>query len=200
MFEAVFINGVHPKEYLQTYSSIQDFQNADLTDVDVQKQVVIEGLRLQGFEDEDIKSELKEMEEYGTLEDKAKKYHKVVVKKQEEKLKEIQETEKRKVQEEARKDASYRESLNKILSKKLETKEFDNIPVTEDFAKETFDYLYTKKWKTPAGKLITDFEKEMLELDSPENYERKVKIGLLLNLLKKDPTIVTGKQIGRAHV
>ena len=31
----------------------------------------------------------------------------------------------------------------------------------------------------------------MLELDSPENYERKVKIGLLLNLLKKDPELKT---------
>ena len=191
MFDAVFVNGVSPREYLQAYSDVQDFTNADLSDKNVQMKVVAEALKLQGFDDSDIDSELKEMEEYGTLEDKAKKYHKVVVKKQEEKLKDIQEKERQKVEEDIRKDNIYKESINKILVKKLQEKEFDGIPVTDEFARETFDYLYTKKWKTPNGKLITDFDKEILELDSPDNYERKVKIGLLLNILKKDPELKT---------
>lgn len=189
MFDAVFINGVSPREYLQAYADVEDFRNANLESEHVQKKVIAEAMRLQGFDEEDIEDEVAKAEQYGDLEDKAKKYHKMLVKKQEEKLKDIETKEQAKTQEEVRKDAYYRESLTKILTKKIQEKEFDSIPVTQEMAQSTMDFLYTKKWKTPAGKLITDFDKEILELDQPENYEYKVKVGLLLNLLKKDPEL-----------
>lgn len=63
--------------------------------------------------------------------------------------------------------------------------------------KKVFDYLYTKKWKTPSGELLTDWDKFVLETKNPENIAKRVKMALLalndfdFSSIKK--TAITGK-------
>ena len=52
------------------------------------------------------------------------------------------------------------------------------------------------KWKTPAGENLTDFDRAILDLKRPENHEMKVKLGLLLKVLEKDPTLSTIQRTG----
>ena len=47
------------------------------------------------------------------------------------------------------------------------------------------------KWRYP-----TDFDRSILDLKRPENHELKVKVGLLLKVLEKDPTLSTIQRAG----
>ena len=53
------------------------------------------------------------------------------------------------------------------------------------------DYLTTKKFKLPSGELLTEFDKEILELKKPTNHANKVKLAMLMQLIKQDPTLST---------
>jgi hypothetical protein len=63
-------------------------------------------------------------------------------------------------------------------------------------AGELQDFLLTDKYKTNSGETLTDFDKTILELKRPENHEKKVKLGLLLKILEKDPTLSTIQKNG----
>ena len=43
---------------------------------------------------------------------------------------------------------------------------------------------------------MTDFDRTILDLKRPENHATKVKIGLLLKILEKDPTLSTIQKTG----
>jgi len=83
------------------------------------------------------------------------------------------------IEGEKQKDIQYKNSLVKILSEKIQAKEFDGIPVSEQTAQKAFDFLYNKKWQGKDGKKFTDFDKFVLELNKPENHALKIKAGLL---------------------
>ena len=61
-FESIFVKGVDPKEYFQTTEVISNFSEMDLTKEDNQKRVLRQALRDQGFETEDIESEIERIE------------------------------------------------------------------------------------------------------------------------------------------
>ena len=90
----------------------------------------------------------------------------------------------------------YVQNVQTILNDKLKEKEFDGIPLNSNLANELQDYLLVDKWKTPAGENLTDFDRAILDLKRPENHEMKVKLGLLLKVLEKDPTLSTIQRTG----
>ena len=90
----------------------------------------------------------------------------------------------------------YVQNVQAILNDKLKEKEFDGIPLNSNLANELQDYLLVDKWKTPAGENLTDFDRAILDLKRPENHEMKVKLGLLLKVLEKDPTLSTIQRTG----
>jgi hypothetical protein len=83
-----------------------------------------------------------------------------------------------------------------ILQDKVKAKEFDGIPINPKLATELQDFLLVDKWKTPSGETLTDFDRAILDLKRPENHAQKVKIGLLLKMLEKDPTLSTIQRTG----
>jgi hypothetical protein len=189
MFESVFIKGVDPIEYLQTYAQIDNLENIDLTQEHIQERIVREKLTKDGYDPEDIEKEVDRLKNYNDLESRAKADHKVLLKKaQQEKIQKENEKALER-QREAQKKNQYISTVRQILGEKLQKKDFDGIPVDRAFAEEVNSYLTKERFKLPSGKLITEFEKEMLELDSPQNFQMKVKVAMLLKMLKKDPTL-----------
>ena len=92
--------------------------------------------------------------------------------------------------------SEYANNVNHILQEKLKTKEFDGIPINPKLINELQDFLITDKYKTSSGEQITEFDRTILELKRPENHEKKVKLGLLLKILEKDPTLSTIQKSG----
>lgn len=89
-FDAIFVKGVNPKDYFGTYDTIANFAEMDLADEENQIAVIRQALTDQGFEAEDVISEVERLKNYGDLETVATKHHKVLVKKEAVKLQQLE--------------------------------------------------------------------------------------------------------------
>jgi hypothetical protein len=195
-FDAIFVKGVDPKEYFGTYNNIKSFSEMDLSDETNQVAVIKQALSDQGFDPEDVTTEIERLKNYGDLETVATKHHKVLVKKEAAKLQEMEQENEKRLQQQAAVKQQYYQNVQSVLQEKLKAKEFDGIPLNPKLAGELQDFLLVDKYKTASGETLTDFDKTILELKRPENHATKVKIGLLLKILEKDPTLSTIQKTG----
>jgi hypothetical protein len=188
-FDAIFVKGASPKEYFAVYNAVVDYAQMDMTNKQNQETVVRQALTDQGFEPEDIKTEIERLESYGDLETVAAKHHKVLVKKEAVKLQQIEQKAEQDLKQKTIIRNQYISNVQNILQDKVKAKEFDGIPINPKLANELQDFLLVDKWKTPSGETLTDFDRAILELKRPENHANKVKLGLLLKIMEKDPTL-----------
>ena len=195
-FDAIFVKGADPKEYFGAYNKVVNFSEMDLSSERNQISIMKQALSDQGFESEDISKEIERLQNYGDLDTVATRHHKVLVKKEAKKLEKLQ-AEAGQVQEQkAQVRNEYVSNVQSILSDKVKEKEFDGIPINSKLANELQDFLLVDKWKTPAGETLTDFDRAILDMKRPENHEMKVKVGLLMKMLEKDPTLATIQRKG----
>lgn len=195
-FQAIFVNGVNPKDYFSTYNAIQNFSEMDLSTESNQVAVIKQALEDQGFDPEDITSEVERLKNYGDLESVAEKHHKVLVKREAAKLQKLEQERTAQLQQQAAIKQQYQQNVATVLQEKVKSKEFDGIPLNPKLATELQDFLLAEKWKTPSGETLTDFDRTILDLKRPENHALKVKVGLLLKILEKDPTLSTIQKSG----
>jgi hypothetical protein len=195
-FDAIFVKGVDPKEYFGTYNQVVNFAEMDLSDEANQIAIMRQALTDQGFDSEDVGTEIERLQNYGDLESVATKHHKVLVKKEAGKLQSMQQkAEQEQIQKQHIKQ-QYIKNVQDVLQDKLKTKEFDGIPLNPKLVNELQDFLLVDKWKTPSGETLSDFDRTILDLKRPENHSTKVKVALLLKILEKDPTLSTIQKTG----
>jgi hypothetical protein len=195
-FDAIFVKGVNPKEYFGTFNNIESFSEMDLSQEGNQVAILKQALQDQGFDPEDIETEVERLKNYGDLETVAAKHHKVLVKKEAQKLAQLEQKAEVELQQKAAIRNQYIQNVQTILQDKLKAKEFDGIPLNPKIAGELQDFLLVDKYKTNSGETLTDFDRTILELKRPENHAMKVKLGLLLKILEKDPTLSTIQKSG----
>ena len=188
-FENVFVSGIEPEDYFQRYSAIKDISSIDLTEETNQEKIVRELLRSEKRSTEYINKKIQRLKDYSDLEEEATEAKAILVKREQDAL---VETTAKKQQEIARKEANkkqYTSEVARILNEKITTKDFDGIPVDQAFASEVNKMLTNEGFQLNDGTRITEFDKEILELQKPENFPMKVKLAMLLKMLKTDPTL-----------
>jgi hypothetical protein len=195
-FDAIFVKGVNPKEYFGTYNQIVNFAEMDLSDEGNQMRIMKQALADQGFDPEDVDTEIERLQNYGDLESVATKHHKVLVKKETAKLQHLEQKSEAELKQKAQIRNQYIDNVQTILQEKVKAKEFDGIPINPKLATELQDFLLVDKWKTPTGETLTDFDRAILDMKRPENHAIKVKLGLLMKMLEKDPTLSTIQRTG----
>ena len=195
-FDAIFVKGVNPKEYFGTYNNVVSFADMDLSQENNQVSVIKQALADQGFEPDDINTEVERLKNYGDLESVATKHHKVLVKKEAQKLAQMEQKAEQELQQRQAVKNQYINNVQQVLQDKLKSKEFDGIPINPKLANELQDFLLVDKYKTASGETLTDFDRTILELKRPENHATKVKVALLLKILEKDPTLSTIQKTG----
>lgn len=195
-FEAIYVKGVDPKEYFATYNEAVDYAEMDLTVESNQESVMRKALTDQGFDKEDVDTEIERLKNYGDLEQVAVKNHKVLVKREAIKLQEMEQKAQHELAQKAQIKNQYVTNVQAVIQEKLKTKEFDGIPLTPKMAGELQDFLLVDKYKTNSGELLSDFDKAILDLKRPENHATKVKIALLLKVLETDPNLTTIQKKG----
>jgi len=195
-FDAIFVKGVNPKEYFGAYESVANFAEMDLADEANQVRIIKQALADQGFEADDVNSEVERLKNYGDLESVATKHHKVLVKKEAAKLQQMEQNAQYELQQKQAVKQQYFTNVQSVLQEKLKTKEFDGIPLNPKLVNELQDFLLVDKYKTNSGETLTDFDRTILELKRPENHAMKVKVGLLLKILEKDPSLSTIQKSG----
>lgn len=191
MFDAVFVKGADPKEYLKTYNEVVDFANLDISKEENQELVIRQFLLDNEFEEEDIDSEIEKLKNYGDLETTAAKHHKSLVKKSAQKLQQMEQEAQQLQQQKQAQKSQFINNVTTTLQEHLKAKDFDGIPLNNNLANEVQDFLVTEKWRNANGDLLTDFDKFLIDLKKPENHSMKVKVALLFKTLEKDPTLKT---------
>jgi hypothetical protein len=195
-FDAIFVKGVNPKDYFGTYNQVVNFAEMDLNDENNQIRIMKRALADQGFDPEDVDTEIERLQNYGDLESVATKHHKVLVKKEAAKLHQLEQKSEAELRQKAQIRNQYIANVHAILQEKVKSKEFDGIPINPKLAGELQDFLLVDKWKTPSGETLTDFDRAILDMKRPENHWMKVKLGLLMKMLEKDPTLSTIQRTG----
>lgn len=190
-FDAIYVKGVNPKEYFTTYNEIANLAELDLTQELNQESVLRQSLTEQGYEPDDITAEVERLKNYGDLEQVATRHHKVLVKKEAQKLQQKENEAALIRQQKEATRAQFIQNVQTVLQDKVKAKEFDGIPFNPKLANELQDFLLVDKWKTATGETLTDFDRTILELKKPENHAMKVKVAALLKILEKDPTLST---------
>lgn len=180
VFNSIFVNGVAPKDYLSKYAEIQSLKEVDLTDESTQEQVYKTYYKRLGFADDKIAKKIQKLKDYGELEEEATDAHEKLLELDEKELSDKRAQKEAEEQAKSQFKAHYAQTVNQILADKLKQREFDGIPLTDKIAKETYENLVVEKYKLPTGEKLTEFDKKILELRRPENYEMKVKLWLLL--------------------
>ena len=195
-FDAIYVKGVNPKDYFTTYNNVVGFAEMDLSDESNQEKIMKQALTNQGFDPEDVETEIERLKNYGDLESVATKNHKVLVKNEAAKLQDLEAKSTQELQQKTQVKNQYINNVQTILQDKVKAKEFDGIPINPKLAGELQDFLLVDKWKTPSGETLTDFDRAILDMKKPENHEMKVKVGLILKMLEKDPTLSTIQRTG----
>lgn len=179
LFDAIFNKGVDPKEYIPVYNQIANFE-ALATDTEPnQEKIVREFLKRSGMPEDKIPNRIQRLKDISELQAEAEEALPIIIAQDKKALKDQEDAKMAGIQAEESRDKQYKSSIAKILTEKITEKEFDGIPVNQQSAQKTFDFLYNKKWVGADGKKFTDFDKFVLELNKPENHALKVKVGLL---------------------
>jgi hypothetical protein len=189
MFDNVFVKGVDPLEYLNRYARVESVQNMDLTDEANQERVVRELYRAEGRSAEYIEKKLTQHRNYGDLADEATEAQKILIQREDQANKKAAADKEAFEQRKQMIKNEYVNNVTRILTTKMKDKEFDGIPVDKGFADRTFLYLTQERYETKDRQVLTEFDKDLLDLSRPENHEMKVKLGMLMQLLREDPTL-----------
>lgn len=179
MFDAVFVKGVDPRSYLQSFTKLQDIGSLDMTQEASQEKVYAEYLRRQGFSEDKIEARVKKAKVNGDLEEDSTEFQKILIDQDAKELESQKQVKEAKQLEDKRSKQVFAQAANKLLVEKVKDKEYDGLPLTEQIAKTVFDYVTNEKWKLKTGETITDFDKFILELRKPENAATKIKLALL---------------------
>lgn len=180
VFNSIFVNGASPKDYLAKFDTLQSVKEMDLSSEANQEYIFKAYQRKAGWSEEKINKYLDKYKTLGELEETAKDLHEELLKQEEIELSEMAEEAELREQQRVQNEQFYRQKVADILTERLKKGDFDGIPVTQKVAKETSSYLTDKRYRLPSGETLTTFDRDILELRKPENYELKIKLALLL--------------------
>lgn len=179
-FKAVIVDRVDPETYFKSHSAISSLEGLDLESESNQEMVIKKYYKYLGWDANKVNKKVEKLKDYGDLAEDSQIAHEKLL---EIERRSIEEEQNRKRLEQTKLEQSkqhYIQSVNSILQEKLQTKDFDGLPVNEDIASKTSSYMTQPKYTlTKTGEHITEFDKFLLELKNPENYEKALKIALL---------------------
>lgn len=197
MFDAIFVKGVPPSQYLPAYNELQSFKNLDLTDESVQEQVVVEKLRRAGYSQQSITRNVNRMKEVGDLEDEAREAHELLLQQEEQQLQALEQQAVQ--QQEAYKQykTQQQQTYVQVLNEAIQKKSLGDLPITKKAASELFDEVFTERYHLPTtGEKFTEFDHKLLELRKPENHQKKLILAYLWKMYEEDPTLSAIKKMG----
>ena len=189
MFQAVYVNGVPPNEYIARQSRIDNIQDFDISTEENQEKIVRQWYKLENRSQESIDAKILKLKNYADLEDEAKEAQKVLVAREQTNLQNLAAQKRQELINKQAIKQEYTKNVSKILQERAKAKEFDGIPVDKKFAEQIYSYLTKDAYETKDKTPLTEFDKDILDLNRPENHSNKVKIAMLLQIIKQDPTL-----------
>lgn len=181
-FEAIIVKGVKPSTYFLAQERIEDLKSIDLTKEINQEQIMRNYFKTNypQYSDEKISARIQRFKDMGTLEEEATDAHELMLKSEEARDQEEQMFAEEQAAIRAQNKHNYRTAMQGLINDKLKNKNFDGIPLSPSIATKVYNDLTVEAWRVGDMK-ITEFDKKIMDLNRPENFEKKFKLALLLN-------------------
>lgn len=179
-FNAIFVNGVDPKEYFSIATEQEDLFSLDMEQESNQEKVVRKYyLEHLGHSEVRANKMIAMLKEDGELDAEATEALSKFSQKRDEKL---AQTVNQKALEEQRKIQEkqvFNQTVDSFIEKQIQSKELGGFKFDKNIADNVKRKLTQDAWRLPSGETITDFQKFVLDLKRPENIEFAIKIALL---------------------
>lgn len=147
-------NGGNPKEFHAIYYETGSFADFAIDNEENQKHVIREGLKLDGYPEEEIEDQIQLFEDSGKLEQKAKLQHNKLIKFEAAQKEQLLLSQKALREKQIEDNKKQIESLKKDL---FDKKDINGFPTTTKLKEELWDYM-TKPDKTGKTKLQQSYE------------------------------------------
>lgn len=178
-FQAIYVEGVDPETYFQKTQNIEAVRELDIEDTDNQESIVRAYYKKIGWSDDKIRKKIEKLKDYDDLKEEAVTYQEFLAAEEEKALQQEAARVKYEYELKLQEEAFYRESIEKKLQEKVKMKEFDGIPLSDKVAHQVAESMLVKKWENSAGQQFSDFERFLMDLKKPENFDKAIKIALL---------------------
>lgn len=179
LFDAIFVKGADPKEYLPLYNQAVSLENLDLEKEINQEKVVREFYRRAGIAEDKIGTKIQRLKDTADLQSEAEDFHPQLLEQDKNKAKAVADAAEQTLKAKEQIEGAYRNSILKTVSEKAKGKDFEGIPISPQLVREAVDFLQTDKWRTADGQLLTDFDKLILETKKPEGVHKRLMIAFL---------------------
>jgi hypothetical protein len=174
IFDAIFVKGVDPREYFDTYNTLLDFSELDASQEEDQKQIFREYYKRQNWSPEQIEKKLQRELDAGYLsEDAPEMLDKIL----DQDKKELEFKALRKEAEEKKKkeaDLQYRTAVQENLTQAIKARELQGFPITEKQASQIASFLLQPAYKSPSGEILSEYDAMILESRKPENISKRI--------------------------
>jgi hypothetical protein len=179
-FEAIFEKGVDPEIYYAQAQRIDQVEGLDIKDPDVQEQIMSQYFASQGLDKDKIKTKVQKLKDYGDLEEDAERVHSIMVREEKRRLAEEEEAAEEHQMRITELKRNYHINLQKALTDKIKAKTFNGLSITPDVANRVFHNLTADAYRMPNGQVLTEYDNMLMQLNRPENIEKKIMLNLLL--------------------
>lgn len=180
-FQAIFVNGVNPKDYYSIAAKSEDILNLDLEQEVNQKKIVKKYYQeILGQSETRVEKMMEIIAESGELDAEATKALSEFKKIRDTEVANI-ENEKLLAQQRKEQEKQYFNSnVSKYIDSKVKEKDIKGLKFNEEIASDIQRKLTQPAYRLPNGEVISEFQKNILELSNPENIESAVMIALLM--------------------
>ncbi len=188
LVQNVIINGVDPRDYIERYTKVLDLAAMDMTQEHNQEKVARDFFKKEGRSREYIDKQIDKLKNYGDLADESLEMHRIALEREAEDFKKSNQVKEEEENRKKRQKHEYQTAVGVIVSQKIKEKELDGIPLDDKFGKDLIPYLTQEKYQVKnTAQRLTEFDKDILDLELPENYEKKIKVAAMLKLWETDP-------------
>lgn len=178
--KAIIIDKVDPEVYFKAQLKIESIQNLDIEDESNQELIVKQYYKNLGWSEDRVQKKVEKLKDYGDLSDEAQVAQEKLAETEKIQLEREQATKQHELAQREQQKIAYAQNIGSLMEEGIKSKEFQGIPLNVDIARATLDYMTAPKWTLPkTGENITDFDKLLLDLKLPENYDKALKIALL---------------------
>jgi hypothetical protein len=165
-FDKVFIKGVSPKEYLESYTTQTSIESLKLEDSPAnQERVVHAYYHKLGWEDDEINEHIEMLKTSMKLESESKKFQTRLVGLEQKNREALAAKAEAETQAKLEAKRNFEKAIASNLKEALTKKEIDGLPISKKEVDEIFHYVTAETYEvTKTGETLTQFDYDILEL------------------------------------
>lgn len=164
MFNDIFVKKVDITNYLSKYAEIQDFEKIDLDNVNNQKLIIKEYLKLMDKDDEEIDEQLEFYESKEKLEEVSTKFKTKLIENNKAEMKRLANEREFELKKQVEATEKRNSQVKEVLASSLKNNEILGIPLSIKDNIELIPYLLEPAYRTKSGQEISEMQKDLIEL------------------------------------